>query len=140
MEDSPKIMDTYELLPWHQFREIMFDIYDHRIKHAAELNGSVNTAYCSMNEHVIMFFVEKYKERQKAEERIVDLIINLRYYYDYWQRAKIFALNLELVELQLSANMLKFKAKDKEDKGDISDNDEFGDLKEFDQPHAYIKD
>ena len=87
-----------------------------------------------------MFFVEKYKERQKAEERIVDLIINLRYYYDYWQRAKIFALNLELVELQLSANMLKFKSKDKEDKGDISENDEFGDLKEFDQPHAYIKD
>ena len=36
--------------------------------------------------------------------------------------------------------MLKFKSKDKEEKGDVSENDEFGDLKEFDQPHAYIKD
>ena len=64
----------------------------------------------------------------------------MRYYYDYWQRAKIFAWNLELIEIQLSANMLKLKNKDKDDKGNASEEDEFGDLKEFDQPHAYIKD
>jgi hypothetical protein len=87
-----------------------------------------------------MFFIDKCKIRQKAEEKIVDLLINLRYYYDFWQRAKIFAWNLELVEMTLSDNMLKFKQKDQEEKGDVSENDEFGDLKAFDQPHAYIKD
>ena len=78
----------------------MFDIYDHRIKHEPELNGTVNTSYCPLNEHVLMFFVDKYKRRPKAEERIVDLIINLRYYYDFWQRAKIFARNLELIYIE----------------------------------------
>jgi hypothetical protein len=36
--------------------------------------------------------------------------------------------------------MLKFKAKERDDAGDLSENDEFGDLKSFEQPHAYLKD
>lgn len=75
-----------------------------------------------------MFFIDKYKRRPKAEERIVDLIINLRYYYDFWQRAKIFARNLELVYIEPSAGVLKKQ----KDKSDSSDEDNHGDPKTFD--------
>jgi hypothetical protein len=44
-----------------------------------------------------------------AEAKIVDLIINLRYYYDFWQRAKIFAMNLELVYLPTDENLAMYK-------------------------------
>ena len=66
-------------------------MYDHRIKHAPELNGAANTSYCALNEHLIMFFVEECSQRSKAEEKIVDLLINLRYYYELWPRAKTYA-------------------------------------------------
>lgn len=78
-------------MPWFQFKDILFDLYDHRIKYAPELNGAANTSYCALNEHLIMFFVEKYDKRHKAEEKIVDVLINLRYWYDQWPRAKLFA-------------------------------------------------
>ena len=77
----------------------MFDIYDHRILHAPELNCSVNTNYCSLNEHMLVFFMDQTRSRVKAEEEIVNLLINLRYYFDNWQRAKIFTWNLELTYL-----------------------------------------
>ena len=32
----------------------------------------------------MLFLVEKHEIRAKSEEKIVDLIINLRYYYDHW--------------------------------------------------------
>lgn len=76
---------------------MIFDIYDHRIRHAPELAGSVNTSYCSLNEHIMMYFIDKYEKRLKAEEKLVDILMNLRYYYDHWQRAKVFAWNLDLV-------------------------------------------
>ena len=83
-------------MPWFLLKELMFDIYDHRIKNAPEINGSANTNYCTLNEHLLIFFVNKCRNRKNAEEEIVDLIINLRYYLDFWQRAKIFASNLQM--------------------------------------------
>lgn len=47
-----------------------------------------------MNEHILLFFVDKYRTRRKAEVGLVDALINTRYYYEYWQRAKTFADNL----------------------------------------------
>lgn len=76
-----------------------------------------------------MFFLEKYRKRPKAEERLVDLLINLRYYYDSWERAKIFARNLELVYLPTDSNLAGFKKAEVEDTGDL--NDEYGDPKTF---------
>ena len=61
-----------------------------------------------------MFFIDKYDKRDKAEARIVDLIANLRYYYDHWQRAKIFGWNLELVYIPTDSNLLKFRMKEHE--------------------------
>lgn len=50
-------------MEWSQFKEIIYDLYDHRIKYAPELNGSANSSYCSLNEHLIMFFVEQHGNR-----------------------------------------------------------------------------
>ena len=86
-----------------------------------------------------MFFVEKYEKRLRAEEKIVDVLINLRYYYDYWQRAKIFAFNLELVYVPSGENLLKFR-KNQHEASNSDDEDQWGDPKFFEQPHAYIKD
>lgn len=137
MEDKPALVETYELMPWFQLKEILFDIYDHRIKNAPELNGSINTTYCSLAEHLPMFFIEKYRKRPKAEERLVDLLINLRYYYDSWQRAKIFAKNHDLVYIPYDTHLTNFNKANEDE--DADPNDEFGDPKQFEYPHAYLK-
>ena len=61
------------------------------------MNGGANSSYCALNEHMIMYFVDEYKIRARAEEKIVDLLINLRYWYDIWPRARTYAQNCELV-------------------------------------------
>lgn len=81
-------------MPWHHLKEIIYDIYDHRVKHTPELCGSINTNYCTFNEHLMMYFVDKYRRRQKAEEKVTDLIINLRYYYEHWKRVQLYVSNL----------------------------------------------
>lgn len=48
---------------WADFKQTIYDIYDHRILHAPEINGAINTSYMGMNEHLIIFFVNKYKVR-----------------------------------------------------------------------------
>lgn len=45
-----------KLLPWPEFKRIIFDIIEHRIEHAPEINGVVNTNYMSLDEHLIIFF------------------------------------------------------------------------------------
>jgi len=77
-----------------------------------------------------MFFIDKYKRRPKAEERIVDLLINLRYYYEFWQRAKIFANCLELIYTEPLPGNLAHKAS--RESPDSSDEDNHGDPKVFD--------
>ena len=118
----------------------MFDIYDHRIKYAPELNGGANTSYCSVGEHIITFFIDQYPRRKKAEEKIVDLLINLRYYYDTWNRAKLFALNCELVHLPQNSNINRLKERSKHHETNSSDDDTYGDPKVFEQPHGYMLD
>jgi len=59
-EDDPNIAEKYDLLPWIVFKEVLFDIYNHRILNAPELNGAANTSYCPLNEHLLIFFIDKY--------------------------------------------------------------------------------
>lgn len=139
LEKDPELVDKFEMMPWYKFKELIFDIYDHRIHNAPELNGNVNANYCTLNEHLIVFFVDKYKKRLKAEDRLVTLLINLRYYYDHWQRAKIFAWNLQLTHAKEAAGD-KLKKDSEERESQEQPYDEFGDVKIFSQPHAYIKD
>ena len=99
LEENRSIVQEFDIMQWHGFKEVLFDIYDHRIRYAPELNGGANTTYCTLSEHIITFFIDQYPKRKKAEEKIVDLLINLRYYYDIWNRAKLFAWNCELIQL-----------------------------------------
>ena len=117
--------------PWKKFKELLYVIYKHRIEHSPEINGSSNLNYCCMNEHVLIYFVGLLKERKPAEERLVELIINLRYYYDHWSRARMFAANLQLVhsEPEKSAIVANMESKESEPESDKEGIDEDGDDK-----------
>ena len=49
-----------KLPAWQDFKQLIYEIYDHRIYHAPEINGAINTNYMGMDEHLICFFIEKY--------------------------------------------------------------------------------
>ena len=66
-------------------------MYDHRILHAPEINGAINTTYMGMNEHLIIFFMWKYKMRPQVEKRIIEFLASLKYFVDHWLRAKQYA-------------------------------------------------
>ena len=51
------------LAVWGDFKNLLFEIYDHRLEHAPEISGAINSNYMSMEEHLIIFFVQKYKTR-----------------------------------------------------------------------------
>lgn len=84
-------------MPWRDLKRLIFDIYDHRIENAEEVNGLANTSHCCFNEYILIYMIDVYKDRQVAEKRLVDMFINLRYFYDQQVRAKMFAQNLEIV-------------------------------------------
>ena len=56
--------------------------------HAPEINGAINTTYMGMNEHLIIFFMWKYKMRPQVEKRIIEFLASLKYFVDHWLRAK----------------------------------------------------
>lgn len=76
---------------WADFKQTIYEIYDHRILHAPELNGAINTTYVGMNEHLILFFTYKYRVRPQVEKRIIEFLASLKYFIDHWQRAKQYA-------------------------------------------------
>lgn len=127
-------------MAWYKFKELVFDVYDHRILHAPELNGSVNTNYVTLSEHVLIFFVSKYKRRAKAEEKLVSMLISLRYWCDHWQRAKVFAQNLQLTHNKHDSAFRIDRENAEKEKTSQDPNDEYGDVKVFTQPHAYVHD
>lgn len=82
-----------KLVKWAEFKQLLFEIYDHRIEYAPEINGAVNNTYLALEEHLIMFFMEKYRDqkRSRVEEHLLEFLATLKYYSDYWKRAKSFA-------------------------------------------------
>lgn len=50
-----------KIQPWKKFKEELFEIYDHRVEHAWEISGAINNTYMSLDEHLLIFFVDKYK-------------------------------------------------------------------------------
>lgn len=130
---KPDVVATYKLLPWVKFKLLLFAIYDHRVENAHEVNGLANMNYCCLNEYLLVYAMETYKEkgRAKAEELVVELLINLRYFYDQQVRAKMFAWNLELIFIK-PAVVIKGQeggeGGDEED-GNVSGTDEYGDPK-----------
>lgn len=103
---NPKAVKTWNLMPWVKFKDIVYNIYEHRIQHAHEVNGSANMSYCALNEYVLIYFMDVYRERPKVEDKLVELFINLRYFYDQQVRAKLFAQNMELIFMRPSEIVL----------------------------------
>ena len=77
--------------PWFEFKNLIYEVYDHRIQHAPEINGSINTNYMGMEEHMICFFIDKYKKRKEIECQIIEFMASLKYYAEIWPRAKLYA-------------------------------------------------
>lgn len=46
-----------QLIPWPEFKKIIFDIIDHRIEWAWEINGAINNSYVSLDEHLVAYWV-----------------------------------------------------------------------------------
>jgi len=72
-------------------KEFIWQIYDHRITHAPEINGTINTSYVTLNEHLLIFMLDRYKNRSDTEKGLVEFLASLKYYVEKWQRAKFYA-------------------------------------------------
>jgi hypothetical protein len=70
---------------------VIWEIYDHRIQHAPEINGALNTSYMTLDEHLLVFMLDKHKSRVVTERAVVEFLASLKYYVDSWQRAKVYA-------------------------------------------------
>ena len=46
----------------------------------------------SMEEHLICFFIWKYKSRELIERNMIEFLAGLKYYAEAWPRAKLFAI------------------------------------------------
>ena len=68
------------LAVWPDFKQLIFEIYDHRIENAPEINGAINNTYMSMEEHLICFFALKYRTRHQIERRIIEFLASLKYF------------------------------------------------------------
>jgi hypothetical protein len=90
----------------------MYTIYKHRIEHAPEINGIANLNYCCMNEYVLIYFIDLLKNREEAEVKLVEVIINLKYYCDHWLRARLFAANLQLIHSEAEKSVALTKDSD----------------------------
>jgi DNA mismatch repair ATPase MutL len=85
---------NYRVEDWKKFKVKLFDIYEHRIENAMEISGAVNNSYLTLEEHLLIYFIEKHSIRQRIEiERLVlEFLISLRSHAEYgWERASIFA-------------------------------------------------
>ena len=45
----------------------------------------------TMDEHVVLYFLEKYRSRRKMEDHLIEFLATLKYYSETWERAKIYA-------------------------------------------------
>jgi len=79
------------VLPWPEFKLLIFDFYEHRIFNSPELLGATNTNYTPLEEYLIIYFLDHHKSRKMTEYKLVEFIISLRYYVDIWLRAKLMA-------------------------------------------------
>ena len=78
-------------MTWTEFSRLIFEVYEHRINFAHEIDSAVNNSFMGMDEHLVCFFVQKYRLRDKIERRIIEFLASLKYYMDYWLRAKQYA-------------------------------------------------
>ena len=76
---------------WSSFKAVVYEIYEHRIQNAPEINGLINTTYLGLDEHLLCFFMMKCGERRLVERQLIEFLASLKYYADHFQRAKLYA-------------------------------------------------
>ena len=76
---------------WSSFKAVVYDIYEHRIQNAPEINGVVNTTYLGLDEHLLCYFMMTYGERRLVEKQLIEFLASLKYYADHFPRAKLYA-------------------------------------------------
>jgi hypothetical protein len=74
------------------FKYLLFEFYNHRHQNQPEIAGSTNNYYMNFDEYLLLFFLDRYKYRNQAEYKILETLISLKYYWDMWPRARMFAL------------------------------------------------
>lgn len=92
MENISKIQESGRVIPWIQFRRVIYDIYVDRLTNSWEINGSLLTTSMSMDEYVCLYFLKVHKLRRIAENKLFEFLVSLRYYNKSWPRASLFAL------------------------------------------------
>ena len=130
-EDTFKI----KLHSYHHFKNLIYEIYDHRILHATEINGALNASYMTLDEHLLIFMLEKHKSRIATEKALIEFLSSLKYYCESWQRAKTYAQLLGFLQGDESfATLRKSVTSDKKLPQRLND----GKLNELDEPYVDI--
>jgi len=84
-----------KLAPWPDFKKTLFDIYDHRIENAPEINGAINTTYMTLDEHLLVYMCScggaRFGSREDIEKRLLEFLYSLKYYCQRWARAMTYA-------------------------------------------------
>ena len=76
----PKHHLKIHLMNWAVFKSLIWEIYDHRIANAPEINGAINTTYMTLDEHLLIFLIQKHKTRDDTEHALVQFLASLKYY------------------------------------------------------------
>lgn len=69
-----------KVAPWKYFRKQILEIYTERMRLNTDIKGCINSNYLSLEEFLILFFLEKYSLRRVAEEKLFAFICSLKYY------------------------------------------------------------
>jgi hypothetical protein len=91
-----------KLQPWPTFKKEIFDIIDHRIEHAYEINGVINTSYMSLDEHLVVHMVHSFDNivanrekktgtKEDIQVKLCEFLLNLKYYSTRWERALLYS-------------------------------------------------
>ncbi|KAL4466811.1 hypothetical protein ABPG74_010408 [Tetrahymena malaccensis] len=103
IENVTKKNENGRVIPWLHFKNLVFEIYEDRIKSNWEINGSMLSTGIPFDEYVCMFFLKQQKQRRLAEIRLFEFLISLRYYMKNHTRAMTFALLCNVSQLSGSS-------------------------------------
>ena len=97
-----------KLIPWSQFKQIINQIYDHRIENSQEIYGMVNQTHMTHCEHLILYMLEKHQSRQQAELSLVEFLASLNYYAQRWYRARTYAQLCQFIDQEVDLHLSEF--------------------------------
>ena len=71
-----------KLVPWPEFKKQIYEIIDHRIEFAPEINGAINNTYMTLDEHLTIFIAgdKNLKTRSQIEKKLMEFLMSLKYY------------------------------------------------------------